>query len=95
MPVKKVSFLVMNWKLEISTYPNWTNAINLTEAEEGKLTLTATAYIAGIKLAEDEAVLKNYAENNGIFEALVESGVIKPAGRYAGSPLRPIGRISQ
>ena len=93
MSAKKVKFKGVDWKVDFFKYPNGTNAINLTETEEGKLTLTATAYISGIKLAEDEAVLKNYAENNGIFEALVESGVIKPAGRYAGSPLRPIGRI--
>ena len=76
-------------------YPNGTNAIQLTEKESGNPYITVSTYISGIKLLDDEAVIKNYAKNNGVFEALVEQGIIKPTGRYAGSPLRPIAKIAR
>jgi hypothetical protein len=42
---------------------------------------TATTNLPGIHLEKDEVIIKNYSENEGLYEILVEAGIISKAIR--------------
>mgnify|MGYP005854066649 CR=1 FL=1 len=45
--------------------------------------VVATINVPEVPLAPNEAIIKTYSENEGILEALVEAGVVRPTGRMA------------
>jgi len=61
---------------EMGTYPNDRKAIELINAKNGESVLVATINIPEISICEDEVIIKNYSENEGILEALIQSKVI-------------------
>lgn len=50
--------------------------IDLIDKNDGMPVATATVNFPKIPLEENEIIIKNYAENVGIYEALVKAGVI-------------------
>lgn len=46
--------------------------------KDGYASLVATINIPEIVLPPDHAIIKNYSENEGIYEALVEAGIVEP-----------------
>jgi hypothetical protein len=60
-------------------YQDGNNAMQLVDAETGEPYMTATATL-GTNLKDKYVLIKNYSENSGILEALIEQGVIKDTG---------------
>jgi len=54
-------------------------AIRLISVEDGMPEAVATINVPGIKLAEDEVLLKDYSEGTAVVDALVEAGVVELA----------------
>lgn len=84
-----VKFLNYNCVVELLKYStNNRTAIELTDTEDGAPVCIATINVnedLGSKEGEENVVIKNYAENQGVLEVLVEAKVIS----------KPIGTTSQ
>lgn len=52
-------------------------AIELVCHNSGEPIATATVNVPGIELKENEIIIKDYSENQGIFQALFNAGVVK------------------
>lgn len=62
--------------LELGIYPNGRKAIELIDAKNGESVLVATINVPEVQINDDEVIIKNYSENEGILEALIKSNVI-------------------
>lgn len=62
----------------IHKYGNGRPAIKLIDVD-GLPYATATINVPTLVLADDEVVIKDYAENKGIYQSLVDAGVISEA----------------
>jgi hypothetical protein len=69
--------------VEMGAYPNDRKAIELINAKNGEPVLVATINVPEISISEDEVIIKNYSENEGILEVLIQSKIIS-------SPVRTI-----
>lgn len=58
------------------SYDNDRLAIQLVDREDGSLVAKATLNVPEISVGPDEAVIKNYSENEGMLEALQEAGLV-------------------
>lgn len=72
----KVNFLNTNCNVEIGRYPNGRIAIQLVDAGNHEPFATATVNLPELPLEEKQVAIKNYAENEGIEEPLLEAGVL-------------------
>lgn len=82
------SFTIVKFKrwicfIEMGIYPNDRKAIELINAKNGESVLVATINVPEIIINEDEVIIKNYTENEGVLEALIKAKVIS-------SPIRTI-----
>lgn len=71
-------------KLEIYKYWNNQIAIQLTDVEDNAPYMVATCCIED-ELKEDEVCIKNYSENEGILECLIENKIISQPIRQVNS----------
>jgi len=57
----------------------------------------ATVNIPEVELAEDEVCIKDWSENEGMLDALVEAGIVEDTGRRveAGFVTAPVARIKK
>ena len=53
---------------------NGQNAIQLVDRDGAPFMMASIAH--DINIADDEVIIKNYSENEGILEALIEAGII-------------------
>jgi hypothetical protein len=81
-----VKFKEWDCVLVYGNYANKRTAITLIEEATGDAVATATLNIDYVKLADDEIIIKDYSENEGMYEALLKSGIIGPIKRKV--PLR-------
>ena len=81
--VPEVKFAGFDCYVVISTYNTGGHAIILTDTMDGEQVAVATINvpIAGL-IAPDEVVIKDYSENEGLLEILVEAGVISKPLTY-------------
>lgn len=72
-----------SWKCEVvfATYPNGRTAIQLVDAEDGSPVATATVNVPDAVLGEDEILVKNWSENQGMLAALVAAGLVEDTGK--------------
>ena len=75
----QVKFKEWNCEILFKQYSNKRTAIVLRDSEDGSPIATATINLLDIPLQEDEVIIKDYAENEGMYEALLEAGVIAPS----------------
>lgn len=61
--------------IKIGTYNNGRKAIQLL-TKEGMPYAVATINIPDADLKEDEVIIKNYSENQGILEMLIENDIV-------------------
>jgi len=61
-------------------YGNGRPALELVDAEDGSPIAKATVNLPDTPLGKNQVFIKNYAENEGMLEALVAAGVVKPTG---------------
>ncbi|MDQ0896237.1 MULTISPECIES: hypothetical protein [unclassified Paenibacillus] len=79
--MKNVQFLGFECTVEISRYVKGGAAIQLYDAQDGTPFATASICVPGLELpSESHVVIKNYAENEGILDALEEAGIVKRTG---------------
>lgn len=64
-----------------SQYGNDRPALQLIDAEDGSPIATATVNLPDVPLGRNQVAIKNYSENAGMLEALVDAGVVKPTGQ--------------
>ena len=60
-------------------------AIQLIHAETGELVSVATVNLPHVALRHDEVLIKDYSENEGMLEALVNAGVVEDTGKRVAS----------
>lgn len=82
MAIKKkgtVQFKKWNCILKWSKYGNGRAALQLID--DGELVLTATVNLPDEDLEDNEVFIKDYSENDGILEVLVNAGIIEDTGK--------------
>ncbi len=72
-----------NWRCDVvlGRYSNGRLSIQLFDCFSGHPVGRATVNIPEYCLEEREVIIKDYAENEGMLEALVEAGIVEPSGR--------------
>ncbi len=63
--------------IEFREYMNGRTAIQLVHAVDGEPMLVATVNLPEDELESDEVFIKDWSENSGVYDVLVEAGVIK------------------
>jgi hypothetical protein len=65
----------------LAHYHNGRPAIALFDDDDGAPVARATVNVPGVRLARDEVIVKDYAENTGMLEALVTAGIVTMTDR--------------
>ena len=76
----KVHFLNRDCALVCARYPNGRVAIKLVS--DAAPVATATVNVPSCPLGEREVLIKNYDENKGVLDALIEAGVVRPTNVF-------------
>jgi len=74
--MENVKFAGFDCTVEFATYSNGRTAIQLRDANDGQPIATATVNLPDEPMAEDEVAIKNYSENSGMLDILIDTGVI-------------------
>lgn len=74
--MKTVKFKNWTCSVEKRQYSNGSTALVLNDVEDGQLVAKASINIPDLPLLEGQIVIKNYAENAGMLNALVEAKVV-------------------
>lgn len=64
----------------LETYRQGGYAIQLVDHIDGDPVATATSFLPGLELGE--VAIKDYSENTGMYQILVDAGIIEPAHRH-------------
>jgi hypothetical protein len=80
--MKIVKFLQWECYLVFARYANGRLAIRLMDINDHDEVATATVNIPNVILAENEIIIKDYSENDGMLAALVYGGIVKNPHRY-------------
>jgi len=75
----KVTFKQWDCILQKRTYPNKRTALQLIDSEDGSPVATATVNFPDEPLNNDEVLIKDYSENEGMYQSLVDAKVISEA----------------
>jgi hypothetical protein len=83
----------INVSLHRSKYSNGGHALSLIDESDGFPYAKCTVNIPG--LSEDEVAIKDYSENEGVYDLLVDNGIIERSHRteYSGFVALPICKI--
>lgn len=81
----QVNFLGYDCKIQVTKYHDGNTRLQLV-SDIGMPVATATV-IAPVHLEDNQVIIKNYSENEGILEALEEANIVKSTGQTV-----PIGR---
>lgn len=90
-----MKFMKWECRLEWSHYEyNKQPALTLLDAETSEPIAKATTCI-DYDFAEDETAIKDYSENEGMLETLIEAGIVEPTGaiHHSGYVAIPIVKI--
>lgn len=68
--------------LSFGSYRNGRTAIELMDAEDGEPVMVATINLPEAPLTENEIIIKNYSENEGVLQFLQENGIVGPSKRW-------------
>lgn len=79
--MKEVQFQQWKCLLEIGQYNNGRTALSLIEKDTGEPIAKATINIPDVNISEGDVFIKNYSENAGMLDALIEAKVIFPPFR--------------
>lgn len=77
-----IKFHTWDCKVVFGKYPNGRTAIQLFDSTTNEPIATATVNIPEAKLADDEVIIKDYSENDGIYDCLLLAGVIDGVHRF-------------
>lgn len=88
---KTINFAGFECNFQLHEYVNGGTAITLVDANDGMPVATASLWIGN--LFHDEIAIKDYSENEGMVEALLEAGLIHPPHRLVNG--HPVVRLAQ
>jgi hypothetical protein len=82
-----MNVIYKDWKCTISfaKYSNDRIAIQLFDVEDGQPIATASVNLPDEPMAADEVAIKDYSENEGMFNVLRQADVISDPVRFASS----------
>jgi len=63
-------------KVVRTKYANGQNALRLVDIYDGEPIAVASVCVPILQCADDEIFIKNYSENEGVLETLVDAGVV-------------------
>jgi len=69
-----------NLQISHGAYLQGPPAIKLIDADDGMPYATATVYVGGLR--KDEVAIKNYSENEGVLDFLLENNIIHQPHRF-------------
>jgi len=81
--MKTVKFLQYNCRVCITKYANDRIAIQLFDVEDNSSVATASINLPDIKLEKDEVIIKDYSENKGLLQVLLDAGIVEKTGKSA------------
>lgn len=70
-----------NVSLSWGNYSNGRRALRLIDQEDGLPVMTVTVNVPDEELAENELIIKNYSENEGVLDFLLENDIVGPVKR--------------
>lgn len=68
-----------NCSLQFGRYKDGSYALSIFD-DYGEPLINVTKHVPGYKLQENQILVKNYSENEGILECLIEQEIIKNTG---------------
>lgn len=80
-----VKFNQWSCNIIIRNYGNGRPALQLMDAEDGSPVAVATINIPEENLKENEVIIKDYSENAGMYNALLDAGIISEQKRAVAS----------
>lgn len=83
MQVKLTHGTYKNCHMLFGQYPNKRTAIQIQYND--KPLMKATVNIPRAELKPDEVLIKNYSENEGILQVLIDAGVVEDTGQFEAS----------
>lgn len=84
---RTVKFKRWTGVIEKGKYRNDRTALSLENKKNGETILVATINIPEEVIADDEVIIKNYSENEGILDVLVAAGIVSKPIRYVDSAM--------
>lgn len=79
--MKTIKFNHYICKVAIMKYDNDRIAIQLLDAEDNSPIATASINLPEVKLEKDEVIIKDYSENEGILQVLLDAGILEKTGK--------------
>ena len=76
--MKTVKFKEWECELTFLKYGNGRHAITLDEVGTGEPIAVASVNLPDATIEDDEVIIKNWSENEGVLELLVEAGIVTP-----------------
>lgn len=76
----EIQFKEWACKINFAQYEGGNLAILLTDLTTGMPIAKATINVPGLLLADNQVVIKDYAENEGMLKALIDEGIVKSTG---------------
>lgn len=82
--------------VRLSKYTNDRIAIQLDDAEDGMPYTTATVNMPNVLLEDNEVLIKDYSENEGMLEFLIKNNIVTPTmqGVHAGHVWLPVATVN-
>ena len=90
-----VEFAGYSCLLVKAQYSNGRTALQLVDQDDGEMVATATTNIPEVTLKADEIIIKNYSENDGMLQCLVDAGYVAETGKVTrtGHCIVPIAKL--
>ena len=67
-----------NWKPLLGKYPNGRTAVIFVNPKDGEEESVATVNLPNVPLEEGEVIIKDYSENEGMYDSMLKMGYISP-----------------
>ena len=92
---KIINFLGWNGTIEEGRYSNDRISLTLIDTEDGVPIAVCTVNLPDEILEADEVCIKDYSENSGLLNILVNEDIVYPANRYtmSGYVIIPICKL--
>jgi hypothetical protein len=80
-PMKTIKFKQWICKLTLNAYQNGRTAITLYDIDDDMPIATCTINVPEVDLEQNEVIIKNYSENEGILDTLINEGIVEKTGK--------------
>lgn len=66
----------------VGQYGNGRTALELIDSTDGEPVMVATVNVPDIPLEENEVIIKDYSENEGVLDCLIKEGIVSKPKRH-------------